>query len=206
MTKTKTRRQHTRRKKKTLQSKKVNLCCSTRWSFLYCKHNAEQKKAAETLLLLLLLLICSAAVELGKSCCTRKQPWRKTHTRPPCLRPPRGGERKRERERESETKLRTRERGNSGTILGNNTFVFPFSSFCSSFALVKTSVGRLSSFDPRCRTGYIPGINDLSLGYLFGYLFITASSWIFQTLITYLDDSIIIQVGYWSLHASTNFL
>ncbi len=109
MTKTKTRRQHTRRKKKTLQSKKVNLCCSTRWSFLYCKHNAEQKKAAETLLLLLLLLICSAAVELGKSCCTRKQPWRKTHTRPPCPRPPRGGERKRERAR------RSWERENEGT-------------------------------------------------------------------------------------------
>jgi len=59
--------------KENSQSKKVNLCCSTRWSFLYCKHNAEQKKAAETLLILL-LLICSAAVEQGKSCYTRKQP------------------------------------------------------------------------------------------------------------------------------------
>jgi len=50
----------------------------------------------------------------------------------------------RERERDEAGNERTRERG-------NNTFVFPFSSFCSSFAFAKTSVGRLSSLDPGVR-------------------------------------------------------
>jgi hypothetical protein len=103
-------------------------------------------------------LICSAAVEQGKSCCTRKQPWRKTHTRPP-----RGGEREKERD----------EAGNEGTReRGNNTFVFPFSFFLFVFCIRLNQCWPVIEFRPRCQTGYIPGINDLPLGYLFIYLFI----------------------------------